>query len=368
MLAAWRHASRRSARLVGCGSSSSQRKCRPSRPWAASRSRSSGLAAELRRLGVDVEVVMPDYGGIASRRRDVVHDRRARLGRRGDAADRDTSRRRSLAPRVGAGDGTCPSVSPGERARVARQPRTVLPFRRGGGRVRPRRPARRVAPQRLAHRHGARRARRSAAERAVDPQPRLSRARPTDRGWPVSARVRRTTNGGATRTRCRVGSPSPTGSSPCRRTTRGRSRHGRVGSVSTGRCGPAARRSSGILNGIDTDLWNPATDPLLESTFDIDSIDRRAANRTSLLQRFGWPDDDVPLATVVTRLTHQKGIDLITPIVPLMGEIPMRIAVLGSGDAVLADELRHLACRVPRHVGVRRRLRRNAVAPTLRRR
>ena len=108
-----------------------------------------------------------------------------------------------------------------------------------------------------------------------------------------------------------------------------------------------ARRSSGILNGIDTDLWNPATDPLLESTFDIDSIDRRAANRTSLLQRFGWPDDDVPLATVVTRLTHQKGIDLITPIVPLMGEIPMRLAVLGSGDAVLADELRHLAYAHP---------------------
>ena len=103
----------------------------------------------------------------------------------------------------------------------------------------------------------------------------------------------------------------------------------------------------GILNGIDTDLWDPATDPLLESTFDIGSIDRRAANRASLLQRFGWPDDDVPLATVVTRLTHQKGIDLITPIVPLAGEIPMRIAVLGSGDAVLADELRHLAAAYP---------------------
>ena len=66
-----------------------------------------------------------------------------------------------------------------------------------------------------------------------------------------------------------------------------------------------------------------------------------------MLERFGWPDDDIPLATVVTRLTHQKGIDLITPIVPLMGEIPMRIAVLGSGDAVLADELRHLAYAYP---------------------
>ena len=124
----------------------------------------------------------------------------------------------------------------------------------------------------------------------------------------------------------------------------------------------------GILNGIDTDLWNPATDPLLESNYDVDSIDGRAANRTALLNRLGWPVDDVPLATVVTRLTHQKGIDLITPIVPLLDEIPMRIAVLGSGDVVLADELRYLAGDVSRHVGVRRRLRRSAVAPTLRRR
>ena len=103
----------------------------------------------------------------------------------------------------------------------------------------------------------------------------------------------------------------------------------------------------GILNGIDTDLWDPATDPLLESNYDIDSIDGRAANRTALLDRLGWPVDDVPLAAVVTRLTDQKGIDLITPIVPLLREIPMRIAVLGSGDAVLADELRYLAATYP---------------------
>ncbi len=103
----------------------------------------------------------------------------------------------------------------------------------------------------------------------------------------------------------------------------------------------------GILNGIDTDLWNPATDPLLESRYDVDALEGRAANRTALLERLGFPVDDVPLATVVTRLTYQKGIDLITPIVPLLSEIPMRLAVLGSGDAVLADQLRHLAAAHP---------------------
>ena len=174
VLAAWRHASRRSARLVGCGSSSSQRKLSPvatvgGLAFAAVGPRRRTPPARRRRRGRDARLRRHP-----SRRRDVVHDRRARLGRRGDAPDRDASRGRSVAPRLGAGDGTCASVPPAERARVARQPRTVLPFRRGGGRVRPRRPARRVAPQRLAHRHGARRARRSAAERAVDPQPRLS--------------------------------------------------------------------------------------------------------------------------------------------------------------------------------------------------
>ena len=124
----------------------------------------------------------------------------------------------------------------------------------------------------------------------------------------------------------------------------------------------------GILNGIDTDLWNPATDPLLESNYDIDSIDGRAANRTALLNRLGWPVDDVPLATVVTRLTHQKGIDLITPIVPLLRRDP-------DADRRARFGRRRTRRRTPlprgdvsRHVGVRRRLRRSVVAPTLRRR
>jgi starch synthase len=103
----------------------------------------------------------------------------------------------------------------------------------------------------------------------------------------------------------------------------------------------------GILNGIDTDVWNPATDPHLLASFDADTLGARATNRTALLERLGFPDDDTPLATVVTRLTHQKGIDLLAPLVHLLAQIPMRLAVLGSGDAVLADELRHLAAVHP---------------------
>jgi starch synthase len=103
----------------------------------------------------------------------------------------------------------------------------------------------------------------------------------------------------------------------------------------------------GILNGIDTDTWNPATDPLIESNFDVESLGGREPNRVALRRRLGLPVDDVPLATVVTRLTHQKGIDLLAPLVPLLAQIPMRLAILGSGDAGLAAHLHDLATRHP---------------------
>jgi starch synthase len=75
---------------------------------------------------------------------------------------------------------------------------------------------------------------------------------------------------------------------------------------------------TGILNGIDTDVWDPSADSHLASTFDGDDLDAKSPNRVALLERFGFADDTVPLASVVTRLTHQKGIDLLEPIVPLL--------------------------------------------------
>ncbi len=107
----------------------------------------------------------------------------------------------------------------------------------------------------------------------------------------------------------------------------------------------------GILNGIDTDVWNPATDPHLPANFSAQDPDGKQRCRTVLLDRFGFVDDDVPLATVVTRLTEQKGIDLLVPLIPLLEQIPMRLAVLGSGDAVLAARLHELVGEHPDHFG-----------------
>ncbi len=103
----------------------------------------------------------------------------------------------------------------------------------------------------------------------------------------------------------------------------------------------------GILNGIDTALWDPADDPLIAAPFGASSLDGRAVNRSALHDRLDFAVDATPLATVVTRLTHQKGIDLLVPLVPLLGQIPMRLAILGSGDAGLAARLHDLAAEYP---------------------
>jgi starch synthase len=109
---------------------------------------------------------------------------------------------------------------------------------------------------------------------------------------------------------------------------------------------------SGILNGIDQDIWNPATDRHLPATYAIDDgvagvLAGKVANRRAIASRWGWPDDDIPLATMVTRLTAQKGVDLIAPIVPVLRQIPLRLAVLGAGEAALAAGLAAMAADHP---------------------
>lgn len=98
----------------------------------------------------------------------------------------------------------------------------------------------------------------------------------------------------------------------------------------------------GILNGIDTGVWDPATDPLLPARFSADDLSGKATCRVALAERLGLDDDDSLLAVAVTRLTDQKGIDLLEPILPILDEFPLRLGILGSGDRLLSDRL-HVA-------------------------
>ena len=101
---------------------------------------------------------------------------------------------------------------------------------------------------------------------------------------------------------------------------------------------------SGILNGIDTTVWDPATDDNLAVATSRPPVAAparvaaKAANRAEVRRRAGFDDDDdVLLAVMVSRLTGQKGVDLLLPIVPLLDQVPLRVVVLGSGEQAIAD-------------------------------
>jgi starch synthase len=106
-------------------------------------------------------------------------------------------------------------------------------------------------------------------------------------------------------------------------------------------------RLIGIRNGIDTETWNPATDPALVVNYSADQPSGKAACRAALAAEFGFPADECPLIVSVGRLVDQKGIDLLVPIVPLLEGIGARLAILGSGDRALTVELAGLAEAYP---------------------
>lgn len=101
----------------------------------------------------------------------------------------------------------------------------------------------------------------------------------------------------------------------------------------------------GIVNGIDVDAWNPQTDSLLKSTYAAKSLKNRAANKKAVEERFGLVHDDSPLFCVVSRLTWQKGIDILVGVVDQIVAAGGRLAVLGSGDAALEGALLAAASR-----------------------
>lgn len=88
----------------------------------------------------------------------------------------------------------------------------------------------------------------------------------------------------------------------------------------------------GILNGIDTRAWNPATDEHAPQ-FDVDDLAGKGRARAALLERVGWDDTDEPLVVMVTRLVDQKGVDLAFETARFLPGMRARMIVLGSGEA-----------------------------------
>ena len=112
-------------------------------------------------------------------------------------------------------------------------------------------------------------------------------------------------------------------------------------------------RLSGILNGVDAGIWNPESDLLLASRYDRDRLEDKAENKRQLQIAMGLKvDDKAPLFAVVSRLTSQKGLDLVLEALPGLLEQGGQLALLGAGDPVLQEGFLAAAAEHPGKVGV----------------
>lgn len=123
-----------------------------------------------------------------------------------------------------------------------------------------------------------------------------------------------------------------------------------------GLSGPLARRvavTTGILNGVDEDVWNPETDVLLPARYGLQRMRGKLTCKEALQARFGLdPRPDVPLFGIVSRFAAQKGFDLLREALPTLLESgTIQLALIGSGDRMIEAFFRGLAERHPRSAG-----------------
>lgn len=109
---------------------------------------------------------------------------------------------------------------------------------------------------------------------------------------------------------------------------------------------------SGIVNGIDTAVWDPAADPHLAATYTATTLGRRRANKRAIEAAFGLEADDGFLFCVVSRLGWQKGMDILGTCIDGLVAAGARLAVLGSGEAAIEGMFRAAVARHPGRVGV----------------
>jgi starch synthase len=109
----------------------------------------------------------------------------------------------------------------------------------------------------------------------------------------------------------------------------------------------------GILNGIDDELWNPRTDRAIAARYGPASLWRKRRNKQALQAHFALaPRADVPLFGIVSRLTQQKGVDLVAAAAERIVALPAQLVVLGAGERALEKAIAAAAARHPGSVGV----------------
>ncbi len=104
----------------------------------------------------------------------------------------------------------------------------------------------------------------------------------------------------------------------------------------------------GVLNGLDYEEWNPATDELIAASYDADEPAGKAANKAALQEKLGLPQRaDVPVFGLVSRLAGQKGLDILEQALPHLLQLDVQFALLGTGEPYFHQILSQLAKRFP---------------------
>ncbi|RUM48429.1 MAG: glycogen synthase GlgA [Marinomonas sp.] len=110
----------------------------------------------------------------------------------------------------------------------------------------------------------------------------------------------------------------------------------------------------GVLNGVDYNEWSPSIDPYIHTHYDLHSIDQKLYNKLALQRENGLPESpEAPVFGVVSRLTEQKGLDLIPDAIESALEKGAMFILLGSGDKVLEQQYLALQERYPDQVSIR---------------
>ena len=111
---------------------------------------------------------------------------------------------------------------------------------------------------------------------------------------------------------------------------------------------------SGVLNGIDMKLYDPAVDPRIAANYTAEDVSGKAADKAALQKALGLrPEPETPIIAMVSRLVTHKGLDLIREVMGDIMELPVQFVLLGSGDAAYEDFFRHAAERWPERMAIR---------------
>ncbi len=109
----------------------------------------------------------------------------------------------------------------------------------------------------------------------------------------------------------------------------------------------------GILNGVDYDQWAPEHDRFIPHPYGADEIDLKHDNKITLNRMFGLDNSSTPIIGMITRLTQQKGIDLVEGAIGRMVAMGLKLVLLGSGDRAYEDRIRNIAARYKGRVGAK---------------